>query len=104
MYIEPAQPRPRPRPSFPRRAFQRLASSTWSRHWSKPLLVMRWPLTVVVFAPWKFRRRTSIGSIPASTASRSSWISSAKRGCTEPWPRLGPHGGLLVKTRVEWNL
>ena len=30
--------------------------------------------------------------------------SSAKRGCGVPWPRLGPQGGLLVKTRMPSNL
>ena len=38
--------------------------------------------------------------MPSSTAALSSWISMAKRGCTEPWPRLGPQAGLLVYARV----
>jgi hypothetical protein len=42
-----------------------------------------------------------MGSIPSRSASLSSCTSKAKRGCTLPWPRLGPQHGLLVKTRVE---
>jgi hypothetical protein len=66
----------------------------------KPFDVMRWPLTVVVFSPWKFFRRISIGSIPSFSASWSSCTSNAKRGWTLPCPRFGPHGGLFVNTRV----
>jgi hypothetical protein len=43
-----------------------------------------------------FLRRSSIGSIPSFSAALSSWHSMAKRGCTLPWPRLGPQAGLLV--------
>ena len=50
-------------------------------------------------APMSLRRRSSIGSMPSATAALSSWISIAKRGCTEPCPRLGPHAGLLVYAR-----
>jgi len=48
-----------------------------------------------------FLRRSAIGSMPIRSASLSSWHSNAKRGCTEPWPRLGPQQGLFVNTRVE---
>jgi hypothetical protein len=51
----------------------------------------------------KFRRLSSIGSICSSAATLSSEISNANRGCTDPWPRFGPHGGLFVYTRVESN-
>ena len=59
------------------------------------------PLTVCVFSPMKFLRRTAIGSSPTASDSLSIWHSNAKRGCTEPCPRLGPQHGLLVNTRVE---
>ena len=84
-------------------AFQSELRSTFSRHSMKPLEVMRWPLTVFVCSPWKFLRRISMGSMPSCSATSSSWHSKAKRGCTEPWPRFGPHGGLFVNTRVESN-
>jgi hypothetical protein len=49
-------------------------------------------------------RRSSAGSRPSFSAILSSWISWPKRGCGVPWPRLGPQGGLLVKTRAASNL
>jgi hypothetical protein len=80
--------------------FQSLARSTASRHCRKPLEVTRSSLTVRVISPMKLRRRSSIGSMPSRSASLSSVTSKAKRGCTLPCPRFGPHAGLLVKTRV----
>jgi hypothetical protein len=59
------------------------------------------PFTVRVDSPMWFLRRSAIGSQPILSASLSSWHSNANRGCTEPWPRLGPQHGLFVNTRVE---
>ena len=50
------------------------------------------------------RSRHSAGSSPSSWQNLSTWHSSAYRGCGVPWPRLGPQGGLLVKTRTPSNL
>jgi len=58
--------------------------------------VIRCPFTVSTFSPMKLRRRTSMVSIPSCSAASSSATSKAKRGCTDPCPRLGPQGGLLV--------
>jgi hypothetical protein len=58
---------------------------------------------VRVFEPRKSRRRNSIGSMFSRSDSLSSWTSNPNRGCTEPCPRFGPHGGLFVYTRVESN-
>ncbi len=62
-----------------------------------PFEVTRIPLSVRAFGATRLRRRSSIGSIPRRSEILSSETSNAKRGCTLPWPRLGPHGGLLVK-------
>ena len=43
-----------------------------------------------------FRSRSSIGSIPSASASRSICASAAKHTCTAPKPRIAPHGGLFV--------
>ena len=99
MYMEPATPSPRPRPSFPWRSFQAEAFSTSSRHLRKPLEVIFWPFTVSTNSPMKLRRRTSMGSIPSFSAASSSATSKAKRGWTDPCPRLGPQGGLFVYMR-----
>ncbi len=96
MYVEPATPTPRPKGSLRNFSFHPLARSTASRHSRKPLEVTRSSFTVRVFSPMKLRRRISMGSIPTRSASLSIWTSKAKRGCTEPWPRLGPHAGLFV--------
>src|SRR5262245_20781047 len=101
MYMLPATPTPRPYGSLRNFFVHSLAFSTAARHSRKPFDVMRMPLVVVVFDARKLRRRSSIGSRPTASDILSSWHSSAKRGCTEPWPRLGPHAGLLVNTRVE---
>ena len=46
--------------------------------------------------------KAHLGRVEAerSHAILSSCASSANRGCGVPWPRLGPHGGLFVKTRA----
>ena len=62
----------------------------------KPLDVTRRSFTVRVSEPMKLRRRSSMGSIDSLSAIRSSCTSKAKRGCTDPWPRFGPHAGLFV--------
>ena len=59
------------------------------------------PFTVRVCSPMKLRRRSSIGSMLIASASLSIWHSNAKRGWTDPCPRLGPQHGLFVNTRVE---
>ena len=46
--------------------------------------------------PSAFSRRSSIGSIPSSAASRSICASAAKHVCTAPKPRIAPQGGLFV--------
>src|ERR1700722_16764503 len=101
MYADEATPRPRPRPSFPRRSFQPDASSTFARHSRLPFDVTRIPLRLGVLGGAAFCRRSSIGSMPSFSAILSSVTSNAKRGCTLPCPRLGPHGGLLVKYRTD---
>jgi hypothetical protein len=58
--------------------------------------VTRSSLIVRVRSPMKLRRRISMGSMPSRSASLSSCTSKAKRGCTLPWPRFGPHAGLFV--------
>ena len=94
--MEPATPTPRPKGILRNFSRQPLARSTASRHSRKPLEVTRSSFTVRVCSPMKLARRSSMGSIPTRSASLSSWTSKAKRGWTEPWPRLGPHAGLLV--------
>ncbi len=49
-------------------------------------------------APWviALRQRSSTGSRPSAAASLSIWASWANAACTEPKPRMAPHGGLLV--------
>ena len=42
------------------------------------------------------RTRISTGSTPTASASLSISASIAKAACTEPKPRIAPHGGLLV--------
>ena len=80
------------------------ASTTLSMHSPRPMVVtVKW-FAVFVNGSATIRRRMSAGSSPSCSAARSSWHSSAKRGCTVPWPRLGPHGGLLVKMRAPSNL
>ena len=49
-----------------------------------PLDVTRMPFTLVVFGWTAFLRRSSIGSIASRSATLSSVISNAKRGCTLP--------------------
>ena len=44
------------------------------------------------------RQRTSTGSSPSTAASLSICASCANAACTEPNPRIAPHGGLLVYT------
>ena len=46
-----------------------------------------------------FRSRSSTGSMPSSAASLSICASAAKHACTEPNPRMAPHGGLFVYTQ-----
>ena len=48
--------------------------------------------------------RSSAGDTASFSAILSSCTSWPKRGCGVPWPRLGPHGGLLVNTRAASNL
>jgi hypothetical protein len=103
MYMLPATPTPLPYGSRRNFRFHSDAPSTAARHSGKPFDVMRRPFTVGRFSPMKFFRRTSIGSMPTASASLSSWHSNAKRGWTEPCPRLGPQHGLFVNTRVESN-
>ncbi len=43
-----------------------------------------------------FRQRSSTGSRPSSSAIRSMIASYANAVCTDPNPRIAPHGGLLV--------
>ena len=46
---------------------------------------------------WKpLRARISTGSRPTASASRSMIASNANAVCTEPKPRIAPHGGLFV--------
>ena len=59
------------------------------------------PNSDVLFGEMRFFRRSAIGSIERERAILSSVTSKAKRGCTLPCPRFGPHGGLLVEYRVE---
>ena len=42
------------------------------------------------------RSRSSTGSISSAAASLSICASCAKHACTEPKPRIAPHGGLSV--------
>ena len=55
--------------------------------------------TVRVSGSMALTRRISIGSMPIFSASMSSKLSKAKRGCGTPWPRIAPQGGLLVYIR-----
>src|SRR6185369_16613897 len=111
MYAEHAMPTPfRLRPDGEadakrvRLSRQPDASTTLSMHSPSPIVVMvRW-FAVFVNGSHTMRRRMSAGSRPSCSAALSSWHSRAKRGCGVPCPRLGPHGGLLVKTRAPSNL
>src|SRR5262245_5528295 len=113
MYAEQAKPMPRLRAAaelmldvFQPFHFRRHpeASTTLSMHSLRPIVVIvRW-FAVFVNGSATMRRRLSVGSRPSCSAALSSWHSSAKRGCGVPWPRLGPHGGLLVKIRAPSNL
>jgi hypothetical protein len=49
----------------------------------------------------KLRRRSSMGSIPSRSASLSSVHLEGEAGLHAAVAALGPHAGLLVKTRVE---
>src|SRR5882762_8200338 len=80
------------------------ASTTLSMHSPRPMVVtVRW-FAVLVKGSATIRLRRSAGSRPSCSAALSSWHSSANRGWGVPWPRLGPHGGLLVKMRAPSNL
>ena len=73
-------------------------------HSTRPVVVtVRW-LAVFVNGSVAMRRRIAAGSSPSCSAALSIWTSRAKRGWGVPWPRLGPHGGLLVKMRAPSNL
>jgi hypothetical protein len=65
MYIEPATPRPRPRPSWPRRAFQPEAVSTVEAL-QEPVGGDLLAVHGVTSWPMKFFRRSSMGSMPSS--------------------------------------
>ncbi len=57
---------------------------------------MTWPVGAVE-PSWKpLRARISTGSRPTASASLSMIASIAKAACTDPNPRIAPHGGLLV--------
>src|SRR5215470_1967624 len=112
MYAEHAKPMPRrrgpgddPRRVHPRHfCSQPDASTTLSMHSPRPIVVtVRW-LAVFVNGSHTIRRRSSVGSSPSCSAALSICTSSPKRGWGVPWPRLGPHGGLLVNTRAPSNL
>src|SRR5438046_761249 len=76
---------------------------TRSVHSSRPQDVTRSQLTVRVLGLTKLRCFSSTGSRPMSCAIFSRCSSSANRGWGVPWPRLGPQGGWLVKTRHASN-
>src|SRR3989442_2810776 len=79
-------------------------STTLSMHSPRPMVVtVRW-LAVLVNGSATIRRRISAGSSPSCSATLSIWHSKGERGCGVAWPRLGPHGGLLVKMRAASNL
>src|SRR5919199_5650401 len=80
------------------------ASTTLSMHSPKPqVVIVRWFTVLLKLSTTNFLRY-SAGSRSRSWAILSRWTSSAKRGWGVPCPRLGPHGGLLVKTRSPSNL
>ena len=62
-----------------------------------PFEVTRMPLTVRAFGADEVPPAQLDGIDAERSAILSSETSKAKRGCTLPWPRLGPQGGLLVK-------
>ena len=62
-----------------------------------PFEVTRRPLRVGAFGGDEVPPAQLDGVEAELSAILSSETSKAKRGCTLPWPRLGPQGGLLVK-------
>ena len=92
-------PRPRPRSSLPKRCFQPDAATTASRQADSPMVRICSQLAVRLSAGAALSIRHWAGSRPSRSQILSMWTSSPKRGCGVPWPRLGPHGGLLVKVR-----
>ncbi len=62
--------------------------------------VSTWPVGRVSPGSSTFSSRSSIGSIPSTSASLSICASAAKHTCTAPKPRIAPAGGLFVYTTV----
>ena len=97
-------PTPCPAGSFRCFAFHSERSTTRRMHSASPIVPMRNQLAVSEFGLATIFSRSSAGSRPSFSAILSSWTSWPNRGCGVPCPRLGPHGGLLVKTRAPSNL
>jgi hypothetical protein len=96
-------PRPRPRPSLRNRDRQPDASTTACTHCTSPIVRTLSQLAVRLSGGTAFWIRQSAGSMPSFSQILSIWTSRPNRGCGVPWPRLGPHGGLLVNVRQPRN-
>ncbi len=104
MYAPQAMPTPRPTGSLPCLFAQSDRVTTCRMHSASPMVPMRIQFAVSVFGLATIFKRSSAGSMLSFAAILSSWISCPKRGCGVPWPRLGPHAGLLVNIRHASNL
>ena len=68
--------------------------SSSSRTGAGPLTAC--PVMIGIPVSSALRTRSSTGSMPSASASRSICDSWAKATCTAPKPRMAPQGGLLV--------
>jgi hypothetical protein len=73
-----------------------IACTRRSRSTTGAGLSMSCPVGAVAPSCMALRQRTSIGSISRAAASLSICASCANAACTDPKPRIAPHGGLLV--------
>ena len=97
-------PTPLPYGSFLNLFFQSERATTCRMHSARPIEPIFSQFAVSESGLATIPRRSTAGSMPSFSAILSSCTSWPKRGCGVPWPRLGPQGGLLVKTRAASNL
>jgi hypothetical protein len=83
-------------PSAPRPGGSGIACTRRSSSSTGAALSITCPVGASAPSVIALRQRRSTGSRPSSTASLSIWASWANAACTEPKPRIAPHGGLLV--------
>src|SRR5437016_11672399 len=98
-YAEQARPTPRPSRSLRNLLFQSEILTTRWMHSVRFTVPSLRKFAVTEFGDSTILNRNSAGSMRSFSAILSSYTSYPNRGCGVPCPRLGPHGGLLVKVR-----